>query len=264
MDCKKTGSSITIGIVSYNTASEILAQTLLSIRKSTITSDVMLLCNSADDKYQEDVKTLGNEYGCHMFLNQPNKGFGHAHNYLAGFVETRWYACCNPDIRLEPSCLELLINAISTKSGIALLAPTLVDQFGERQITNRPFLTPKSVFQRYFFTQNDQLSLEPNDTGLVPAEFISGAFFLASIELWSKLEGFDEKFFLYCEDADLSIRASKLGNNYIHPGATAVHLWERESHRNIGTWIKHITSLIRYFTKHNFRITRMTIRGWLP
>jgi hypothetical protein len=254
MNHEGSDPQVSVGIVAFNTAVDILSQTILSIRNSTVSAEIMLLCNSPNATYQQAVIELGQRYECRVFGDQPNRGFGHAHNYLAKNTTTAWYACCNPDIELHPECLEQLLSATIRSGQFGLLAPTLIDEFGQVQAVNRPFLTPFSLLRRCFHIQEGLLSNTCDTTGLIRAEFISGAFFLVSKETWQALGGFDERFFLYCEDADLSIRAAEIGVNYIHPSAKAIHRWHRASRRSPRALMYHIYSLLRYFAKHHCRL----------
>ena len=254
MEHKQLDPQVSVGIVAYNTAIDTLARTIVSICNSTVCAEIFLLCNSPDTTYQEAVIDLGRLHGCQVFHNQPNRGFGHAHNHLAKSAATPWYACCNPDIELQPECLEQLLTAGSKVSSIGLLAPTLIDESGQPQALNRPFLTPLSLLRRCLHFPEGLLPAAQDGNGLVRAEFVSGAFFLVPKKVWETLGGFDERFFLYCEDADLSLRAAKIGGNYIHPSAKAVHLWKRASRKRVRALIHHLASILRYFLKHRLSV----------
>ena len=256
MEPRQLDPQVSLGIVAYNTAIDTLARTIASIRNSTVRAEILILCNSPDTGYQEAVMNLGMLHSCQVFPNQPNRGFGHAHNHLAKSATTPWYACCNPDIELQPECLEQLLIAGSKVSSIGLLAPTLIDESGRPQAVNRPFITPLSLLRRCLHLSEGLLPATPDGNGLVRAEFVSGAFFLVRKKTWDALMGFDERFFLYCEDADLSLRAARIGVNYIHPSAKAIHLWHRASRKRVRALIHHLASVVRYFLKHRLMVGR--------
>mgnify|MGYP000101886375 CR=1 FL=1 len=81
------------------------------------------------------------------------------------------------------------------------------------------------------------------------APYLSGCFMFFRSEALLALGGFDERFFMYMEDVDLSRRcASKFGNVY-YPLAKVTHLHERASHKNINLLKAHLKSTFQYFNK---------------
>ncbi|MEG1886813.1 MAG: glycosyltransferase family 2 protein, partial [Oscillospiraceae bacterium] len=65
-------------------------------------------------------------------------------------------------------------------------------------------------------------------------------------EVFKMLNCFDERFFMYMEDADLSRRASKFGKIVFLPQYTVTHLWERTSSKSLKYLLIHLVSSIKY------------------
>jgi hypothetical protein len=79
--------------------------------------------------------------------------------------------------------------------------------------------------------------------------FAQGSFLLIRTELFRELGGFDERFFLYMEDADLCKRVSERAALLYCPDAEVIHKWERGSHKNPRLFLLHVKSMAAYFHK---------------
>ena len=76
-----------------------------------------------------------------------------------------------------------------------------------------------------------------------------GSFLVIRTELFKKLNGFDDRFFMYLEDADLCKRVNEISKLMYYPGASVVHRWEKGSHKNKKLLMYHIQSMRKYFEK---------------
>ena len=83
--------------------------------------------------------------------------------------------------------------------------------------------------------------------------FIHGACYLLRVDDFKKLNFFDGRFFLYCEDLDLCRRIIE-NNGFIavDPTIRVIHLYNRESHRSLKLFFIHVRSIIQYFFKWGF------------
>jgi GT2 family glycosyltransferase len=81
----------------------------------------------------------------------------------------------------------------------------------------------------------------------------SGCCLLIRTRLWRDLGGFDERFFLYLEDADLTRRVRQIARAVYVPESTVVHAWQRGSYRSLRLALTHLVSLARYFSKWGWR-----------
>ena len=64
--------------------------------------------------------------------------------------------------------------------------------------------------------------------------------------------GFDEDYFMYVEDADLTQKMRTRGKVYLVPQYTAIHAWHRAAHRSLKPFLWQLRSLLRYFSKWGF------------
>ncbi|WP_157046224.1 glycosyltransferase family 2 protein [Geotalea uraniireducens] len=85
-------------------------------------------------------------------------------------------------------------------------------------------------------------------------EFMSGSFMFCRTDALTAVGGFDDRYFMYLEDADLSRKIQQAGYRTVYfPTAKVTHLWERASYKSLQmTWI-HIRSAIAYFNKWGWK-----------
>ena len=69
-------------------------------------------------------------------------------------------------------------------------------------------------------------------------------------EVFKKLNGFDERFFMYFEDSDLTVRAKQYGKTMLLPQFSVIHEWERSSSKSLKYLMIHINSMIKFLWKH--------------
>jgi GT2 family glycosyltransferase len=140
-----------------------------------------------------------------------NGGYGAGNNAAFAFSGSRYVAVLNPDARPERGWLKALVRALEDHPGAALATskvllasdPTLVNACG-----NVVHLSGIAFCRGLHDDQQDYLFDEP-----VPA--VSGAAFIIRREALEQIGGFDERFFMYMEDTELSLRARLAGWNVV-------------------------------------------------
>ena len=85
-------------------------------------------------------------------------------------------------------------------------------------------------------------------------DFIQGSFLVLPTKLLKELNGFDERYFMYAEDADLCKRIRKKYKIMCYPECQVVHKWEKASHKNFKLFRIHCASLFKYFRKWGWRL----------
>ena len=243
----KIFASIVIYKHSYND----LKETLDSLCACEVIEKVILIDNDESDWASQ--------------LNHPkviyeksagNFGFGYGHNLAIQKYakESDYFLICNPDIQFTQSEFQKLVDFAETRTE-GLFLPKIVYPSGENQFSARLLPSPLNLFARRFSSklaekldQNYLLKdLDLSKSYFVP--YLSGCFMLFKSKCLLELDGFDERFFMYMEDVDLSRRcASKFGNVY-YPLAKVTHLHERASHKNINLLKAHLKSAFQYFNK---------------
>lgn len=250
----KNREDITVGIVAYNTELMVLKKTFESLRSSSIPVNVVVLCNSPSPAYQKEVDLICSKFGYNLFKNRPNRGFGAGHNEIWKSVKSTWYICCNPDVRIENNAIENLIGFGINNSSVGLLMPKVLNVNGTIQPLARQHPTPMRFIHRQLwrvfptYMRPYELTFDYQKTQ--PIEFVSGCFFAVKTQTMEFTGGFDESFFLYAEDADLSRRTSKFATNWYVANAVVTHEWSGAWKRNFGYFLINFSALLKYWIKH--------------
>ncbi len=257
-----TTQLITLGIVVYNTSIFVLEDCFSSIKNSSIKPIVIVLCNSEENNYIKQVEVLTAKYNF-QFIISANEGFGEGHNKIVSTIKTEWYICCNPDIQIGEDSIQNLLDAAQNLNNPVQIAPKILNADGSVQKLCKKHLSISSWLHRQLwrlFPNAFKPFEEKFDYNKSPQiiEFVSGCFFLIKTALYLKNNGFSNEFFLYCEDADFSKRASKLGFNYYVANSIVIHKWGKAYLASFKHLKFEIKSLFIYFLKHGFFTTNKT------
>ena len=238
-------------IVVYKHSYQDLKLTLDSLLAVTFIQKVILVDNDSSDW-----AASFNHPRVTYLKSEGNFGFGYGHNYaIKRFAaQSDYFLICNPDIVFDSSEFEKLLNFVQTREE-ALFLPKIIYETGENQYGARLLPSPLNLFARRFSPkfaeQLDENYLLKNFNLSKPifAPYIHGCFMLFKSKALIELNGFDERFFMYMEDVDLSRRcAEKFGNVY-YPLVQVVHAHEQGSYKNPILLKAHLKSAWQYFWK---------------
>ncbi len=185
-----------------------------------------------------------------VIYNRRPRGFAANHNHAFSFCSNPFFCVMNPDIILEqdpyPHLLSLLEDPL-----IGAVAPALVDSMGRVQDNARRFPTPWRILRR--LVAKERVPASWRDDDVFYPDWIAGMFMLFPSRAYREVGGFDEGYFMYCEDADICLRLRKLGLRVALSGkVTAIHDARRSSHRTLRHLRWHLASLARFFITHPF------------
>ncbi|ENV34770.1 glycosyltransferase [Acinetobacter gerneri] len=238
-------------IVIYKHSLEELEPTLNSLFASDSVTKVILVDN--------DKSTWAKDF-LHpkiIYIKSPsNNGFGFGHNLaikeFAG--QSDYFLICNPDIIYNFEDFENFFNFVKTRPE-GLFLPKIIYPNGEDQFGARLLPSPMNLFARRF---SKKLALQLDQQYLLKhyiidkptfVPYLSGCFMLFKSEVLIAIDGFDELFFMYMEDIDISRRcAEKFGNLYC-PQFSITHVHEQASYKNRKLLKAHLQSAILYFNK---------------
>jgi N-acetylglucosaminyl-diphospho-decaprenol L-rhamnosyltransferase len=188
--------------------------------------------------------------------NERPRGFGANHNAAFRHCASRWFVILNPDLRWgAEDPLPALLRRAEAETGLGVLAPQVVGPSGAAEDSRRFNLTPASLFRRVFL--GDRNVSPPSDIARAsspgPFFWLAGMFLLVDADAFRAIGGFDERYFLYCEDFDLCARMYLAGHAVaFHPGAQVVHAAQRDSHRSARHLRWHVASLLRAWCSRPF------------
>ena len=247
---------ISICIVTYNNENNILT-VLDCIYKH---SKNFLIETFVVDSHSEDntVELVKSKFPQVNLITLPqNKGFGYGHNQVLQKIDSDFHVILNPDITFDTNVFDDLSNYLQNNSDVAMVVPQILNVDGSVQ--DLPRLKPKFKYlisgrlERFgglFKLWRDEYTCKGKKFDKpTKIDFCSGCFIMIKTTLFKKLNGFDERFFMYFEDADLTRRAQKHGKTMLHPNIHATHTWERTSSKKLKYLYIHVSSMIKYFKK---------------
>lgn len=246
---------LSIGVVTYNNGEEI-CNLLSSIYKyiSGITYEVYVVDNVSSDDTVNIVKE--NFPNVNIVMSKANNGFGSGHNHLLN-VNSRYHIIINPDIIIDNNVFKCLVEYMDENNDCVLVTPKILNEDGTEQLLPKRSPTAKymllgrlSNYIKPFEKYRDEYTMKGRKfNNPTEIEFCTGCFMMLRTEIWKKLGGFDERFFMYLEDADLSDRARKYGKVIFNPNYSVVHKWERGSSKNYKLLKIHFQSMFKYLKK---------------
>ncbi len=244
---------LSICIVTYNN-SEVIGQAVSSIKQFTKGVDYRLFISdnaSVDNTIQTVLENFEN---AEIINNGGNIGFGKAHNSVITKLDSKYHAVVNPDIRLDSDVLSELCEYLDSHEDVAMVTPKVLFPNGQEQVLPKRKPTFKYLLGRRlpFFKDAVVEYTRSNETFTEPTEidFCTGCFFVIRTDIFKKLGGFDDRFFMYMEDADLSIRTQEHGKIMFLPSSCVVHCWERSSSKSLKYLLIHISSMFKFLWKH--------------
>jgi GT2 family glycosyltransferase len=195
-----------------------------------------------------------------------NFGYGKAHNWCLSRCEpSRYYLVLNPDVIMSKGVLEELIEYMDNHPDVGMVSPRVLNDDQTLQYLNKrhPALLDlflrrlnSSVRLKYFQKRLDHYEMKDHgydDVCEVP--FMTGAFMFCRTEVLKKVGGFDPRFFMYFEDADLSRKIQTIGYKTLYyPFVHITHLWQRDSQKRIKMAMVFILSGLKYFQKWGWKL----------
>jgi len=188
-----------------------------------------------------------------------NLGYGRAHNLAirASRDRARYNLVMNTDITYSPDVVSRLFRFMNANSTAGLAGPQVHYPDGSLQHVCRMLPTPLNMFLRRFlprstWTENADARYELrwwNHQTVANIPYFQGSFIMLRTALCNALGGFDERFFLYGEDIDLTRRIHQVAQTLYVPDVHITHEYRRYSNRSLlGTWYG-IQNNCRYFNK---------------
>jgi N-acetylglucosaminyl-diphospho-decaprenol L-rhamnosyltransferase len=186
------------------------------------------------------------------------RGFGANHNAAFLDCHTPWFAVLNPDLLLEgEEPFTLLMRSGAEAAHIGVVAPRVVNSGGGPEDSVRGNLTPWSLAARQLLGRRKPLSVDGPARRGQSFFWLAGMCLLLNTAAFRAVGGFDERFFLYCEDYDLCARLYNAGYALkFEPQARIVHEAQRDSHRSLRHLRWHLAGLAKVWTSAAFwRVT---------
>jgi GT2 family glycosyltransferase len=265
-------ASIAVVIVNYNTRDylrECLATVLVEAPYQVVVVD-----NASADGSVEMVRVCFPSVKLHE--NVWNRGYGAAANQGIADCTAEYVLLLNSDTLVHTGALHALTVYLDQHPGVAIVGPRLVNRDGTLQPSCYPFPGTFKWFLHYEVSgqlirrvpilRNYQRRTWPH-TETQPVPWVMGAALVIRREAFEAVGGFDESFFMYCEETDLCYRLKSV-NWQVHfaPIATVTHVGQASTNQyRTEMAVQHIASRLLFYRKHytrmRFMLLNLMIRG---
>lgn len=214
----KRGARASVIIVNYNSGERLTNCLHALVMECERADEIIVIDNaSTDDSAREVEHTFPD---VRVIDNDENIGFGGANNLGAQFATGKYLAFLNPDTVVQPGWLARLVTALedNPQAGLATSKILLLDDPERINACGNEMHSSGLTLCRGMGKDSGAL-FDPSEVNAV-----SGAAFVIRRALFELLGGFDESFFLYMEDTDLSLRARLAGYRCIYvPDSVVYH-----------------------------------------
>lgn len=248
---------ISVIIVNFNVR-YFLEQCILSVQAASINLKVEIIVvdnNSTDNSCVIIKEKFPN---VQLIENKKNIGFAKANNQGVKIAKGKYVLILNPDTVLPEDIFVKILKFVKAKENFGILGVKLIDGTGNfLPESKREIPTPKVSFKKLFGVSTKHTGsyyaahLGENEIGLV--KVLVGAFMFLKKSVYEEVKGFDEDYFMYGEDIDLSYKVLKKGYlNYYFSDTQIVH-YKGESTKKDIQYLKHFHSAMKIFYKKHFK-----------
>lgn len=264
---------LSIIIVNYN-VKYFLEQCLCSVNKAitSLQAEIIVVDNNSTDNSVAYLQPKNPSVN--FIVNKENVGFGKANNQALQIAKGQYILFLNPDTIVPEDCFIKCINFFENNITCGALGIKMIDGNGNfLPESKRSFpsvsisffkliglasLFPKSkLFNRYalgFLDENNNHEVD----------VLAGAFFMAKKDLLVEVNGFDETFFMYGEDVDLSYRLQKLGyKNYYFSESSIIHFKGESTKRGSLNYVKMFYQAMSIFVSKHYSGSTATLFSFI-
>jgi N-acetylglucosaminyl-diphospho-decaprenol L-rhamnosyltransferase len=245
-------ADLAVVIVTYNSAA-LIGETLATLPVDRL-AGVVVVDNASHDGTVDAVGAMGLD-GVTVISNGENVGFGRGNNTgLGAAPPSRWVAFVNPDAHVDADALTALVEHLDRTPTAALVAPRLRDPSGPITSAGRyptvaglvRYQTPEPVRR---LLPERRLPAAYDRTGRV--DLVEGACLVADRPALTSIGGFDDRYFLFFEEADLARRLAATGRTVeLVAGAWAFHaVGASRQGEQLGSLPHYVRSAVAYLER---------------
>ncbi len=246
---------ISISIVTYNTDTDELGKCLASL-DDPIVKQIYIVDNSN----QQYISDFCKNHPKVIYLGSENVGYGAGHNIALRKAmedtELKYHIVLNSDVYFEPSILAKIANFMDSNEDVAQIQPYVTFPNGEIQYTVRLLPTPANLIFRRFLPSSIVKKMDSrytlafwNHKTTANIAYHQGSFMFFRLSAFEKVGLFDERYFMYPEDIDITRRMHKYFKTLYWPEVSIVHAHRAESYKSKMMLKIHIVNMIKYFNK---------------
>lgn len=245
--------TLSIIIVSYN-VKRLLEQCLYSVSNALkgIAGEVIIIDNASADDSIGHLQPLFPHF--RFIANSSNEGFAKANNKALAVSTGKFVLFLNPDTVVPPDCFSKCIAFLEAKPSAGALGVRMLNEEGKfLKESKRGFPSPFVSLLKLSGISGSRYYLSHlNEHKDHEVAVLSGAFMMIKKSVLERTGGFDERFFMYAEDIDLSYRIQKAGfKNFYFAGTTIKHYKGASTKKDI-KYVKQFYRAMSQFAKKHY------------
>lgn len=250
------GKILNISIVLYNSEFDQINSLVKLLKTVECVNTIYLIDNSPlINKNFDKCEAI-------YIFNNENIGYGSGHNIAiqnSCNEDIKYHLVLNSDIRFDNSVIPKLLEKLEQNDEIAMIMPKVLNDNRTIQFLPKLLPTPFNLLIRVisplgvlFKSINKKYTLENYYDLELNVPILSGCFSLFRVEALKQVGFYDDKFFMYFEDFDLSRRIHSKFKTIYYPNVSIVHLHERGAAKSLKLFSVFVKSAVNYFNKYGW------------
>jgi GT2 family glycosyltransferase len=244
---------LSVVILNYN-VKFFLELCLKSVEQAitTIDAEIIVVDNNSSDGSCDMVKQKFPAVT--LISNQDNVGFAKANNQGVKVAKGEYICILNPDTVVAQDTFVKLLEFAKSKPDLGAIGCKLIDGSGKfLPESKRNVPVVKVALQKIFGNGKNYYANHINENEIGSVEILVGAFMFMKKDTYNQVNGFDEDYFMYGEDIDLSYKLLQSGfQNYYFGKTTCIH-YKGESTAKDKTYTKRFYKAMKLFYEKHFR-----------
>lgn len=249
---------LSIIIVNYKVP-YFLEQCLLSVQAASknITSEIIVVDNNSSDQSCSMIRKKFSEVK--LIENKKNIGFSKANNQGVAVAEGEFVLILNPDTVIAENTFEKVLSFADKKENLGAIGIKFIDGTGNfLPESKRNIPTIKIANQKIRGNTHKYYANYIDENGIAKVEILTGAFMLMKRKVYLKVGGFDEDYFMFGEDIDLSYKLLNQGFLNYYFGETAMIHYKGESTVKDLTYLKNFYNAMQIFYKKHYKVNLLS------
>lgn len=245
---------ITVSIVAYHHRVSEIRQVMNCVLADSV-DKLFIIDNSSDDSLRE----LENVSDKVRYIHSVNRGYGAGHNIAireAMEMGSTYHVVVNPDIYFENGVLMQLVAYMEEHEDVGQIMPKVYYPNGDLQYLCKLIPTPLDLIFKCFlpsvFIEKRMFKFQLRFTGynkIMNVPYLSGCFMFFRVSALQDIGLFDERFFMYPEDIDMTRRMHEKYKTIFFPNVSIIHGHAAASKTNFEMLKIHVLNIVKYFNK---------------
>jgi GT2 family glycosyltransferase len=269
---------VSVSMVTFNSSLDLLGKTLHGLERALdyargqgapISLHLLVVDNSTSSAYRSQLRELvhaeAEEKFSRVDLWHPdgNIGYGAAHNQALARVDSDYHMILNPDVEMAQDALYRGLRYMQQQPDVALVSPRATNASGQIQYLCKRYpsvlvlslrgFAPEFLKRRFSsYLYDYEIRDNCSDANVVDVPLVSGCCMYARTSALQSVAGFSDRFFMYFEDFDLSLRLHPVGRLIYLPSMHIVHHGGYSARKGLRHISMFVQSAWKFFTRHGW------------